>query len=266
MPFLFLALIRRAGIKSKEQVSLRIEFLFDHPKSTLKIDHAPWSKFLKKYLDAKDESGVNLMRYKSVDKAGVDALNDYIDYLQELPIRSYSRTEQLPYWINLYNALTVQLILDHYPVDSITDIQSGFFSFGPWDEHLLVIEDQSVSLNDIEHRILRPIWDDPRLHYALNCASMGCPNLLPEAYEVESANKMMDQAAKEFINHYRAVRFERTRLVLSKIFSWYMDDFGGNEKELLVHISKFARPTLQRALEEYKGKIEYDYDWSLNAK
>ena len=114
----------------------------------------------------------------------------------------------MPYWINLYNAFTVHLILEHYPQDSIVDIRYGFFDFGPWDEKLLQIEDEEVSLNDIEHRILRPIWKDPRLHYALNCASLGCPNLQPESFYPGNVESLLNSRARDYINHPRGLRFE----------------------------------------------------------
>lgn len=238
----------------------------NEPNSVLKIDHSLWDGFLKQYVETKDVSGVNLVRYGEVAQADRDKLDTYLDDLQLLPISQYSKEEQLAFWINLYNALTVQLILDEYPIPSITKIQFGFFSFGPWDEKLLVVEDHHLSLNDIEHRIIRPIWNDPRHHYALNCASIGCPNLLAVAFTPARMEELLDQAAKEFINHYRAVRFERTRLVLSKIFDWYSEDFGGTEAAVIQHISSFARATLKDAILKYQGDIEYDYDWALNEK
>ena len=104
-----------------------------------------------------------------------------------------SRDEQLAYWINLYNALTVKVILDHYPVKSILDIDisPGWFSIGPWGKKLVAVEGVEISLDDIEHRILRPIWRDPRIHYALNCAAVGCPNLLREAFTGATAEVLL---------------------------------------------------------------------------
>ncbi|HEX9715341.1 MAG TPA: DUF547 domain-containing protein [Desulfurivibrionaceae bacterium] len=154
------------------------------PDSPRVVDHAPWDIMLKKYLVTSHPSGINRFRYGSVSAADRQMLAEYLRKLQTAKVSSLNRQEQKAYWINLYNALTVQVILDHYPVKSIKDIDisPGLFSNGPWDAKLLAIEGEKVSLNDIEHRILRPIFKDRRLHYALNCASLGCPNLQPKAY------------------------------------------------------------------------------------
>src|SRR5262249_41077384 len=146
------------------------------PASTAHIDHCAWSAFLQKYLVVGE---INRLRYASVTAEDRQHLGSYVDGLGSLPISRYDRREQLAYWINLYNALTVRLVLDHYPVHSIRDIDisPGFLASGPWDKDLIAVEGERLSLNDIEHRILRPIWNDARLHYVLNCAALGCPNL-----------------------------------------------------------------------------------------
>ena len=198
------------------------------PESSLAPDHQLWSDFLRRYLDTSNSDGIHRVDYAGVTAEDREGLKQYLLRLQKIPVSRLSRIQQLPYWINLYNAFTVHLILEHYPLDSIVDIRYGFFDFGPWDEKLLQIEDEEVSLNDIEHRILRPIWKDPRLHYALNCASLGCPNLL------------------------------------SKIYDWYADDFGDNEKELLQHLMRYANQSTKTRLESFDGDIDYEYDWDLN--
>ena len=111
------------------------------------------------------------------------------------------------------------MILEHYPVESITKISFSFFSFGPWDEELLTIEGEELSLNDIEHRILRPIWQDPIIHYALNCASMGCPNLQPLAFTAKNTDSLLETGASEYINHPRGAKKEDKKLWLSKILN-----------------------------------------------
>lgn len=112
----------------------------------------------------------NRFRYKAVSDTDHQKLKDYLDYLSRLTPVEYPREIQKAYWINLYNALTVDLILQHYPVESITDIGS-WYHFGPWDDEVVTASGQPLTLNDIEHRILRPLWEDNRIHYAVNCAS-----------------------------------------------------------------------------------------------
>lgn len=235
------------------------------------IDHSAWGIILKKYLvtsqltmESSAPVGINLLQYGGVSKIDYDLLKIYLTTLEGIPISSFSRPEQRAFWINLYNAATVNLILEHYPVESITNISFSFFSFGPWDEELLTIEGEELSLNDIEHRILRPIWQDPRIHYALNCASMGCPNLQPLAFTAKNTDSLLETGASEYINHPRGAKTEDKKLWLSKIFEWYQDDYGGNEAGVLIHIQKYAKENLANSLYEDELEIEYHYDWRLN--
>lgn len=236
------------------------------PRSTVTVDHAAWDEFLGKYLVADDPSGINLARYGSVTPEDRQALRSYLESLEAVRVSEMNRDEQRAYWINLYNALTVLLILEHYPVKSIRDIKisPGFFSSGPWDKKLLVIEGEKVSLNDIEHRILRPIWKDNRLHYAVNCASLGCPNLQPAAYGSANTERLLEEGAREYVNHPRGVRFDGKKLVLSSIYGWFKEDFGGSEKGILEHLLTYADDQLTERLRDYRGRIKNEYDWSLN--
>ncbi len=135
-------------------------------------------------------------------------MKNYLQSLQGISISGYNRKEQQAYWINLYNALTVDLIISRFPVASIRDINisPGLLARGPWGAKLFTVEGEKLSLDDIEHRILRPIWKDERIHYGVNCASLGCPNLQPAAYTGENTEALLDKGAKEFINHARGVR------------------------------------------------------------
>lgn len=233
--------------------------------NTATIDHAGWQQILNLYLVAETQDGINRFDYAGITKADRVRLDEYINGLAAIDPRDYKRTEQLAYWINLYNALTVQVVLDHYPVNSIRSIMGGMLSPGPWDEQLITVAGQPLTLNDIEHRILRPIWLDPRIHYAVNCASLGCPNLAADAYTAAKADAMLDEAARDFINHPRGVSFDDGVLVLSSIYDWYGDDFGPDEQALLGHLRKFAQPELEMQLSGYTGKIKYAYDWQLNS-
>ena len=234
-------------------------------ESTLAPDYQIWSDFLRRYLDTSNSDGIHRVDYAGVTAEDREVLKQYLLRLQKIPVSRLSRIQQLSYWINLYNAFTVHLILEYSPVDSIVDIRYGFFDFGPWDEKLLQIEDEEVSLNDIEHRILRPIWKDPRLHYALNCASLGCPNLQPESFHPGNVESLLNSGARDYINHPRGLRFENDDdLLLSKIYDWYADDFGDNEKELLQHLMRYANQSTKARLESFDGDIDYEYDWDLN--
>jgi hypothetical protein len=234
--------------------------------SVQKIDHSPWDKLLKKYLVAPHPSGINRVRYGSVAPGDRKTLKSYLENLQSLPISAHNRAEQKAYWINLYNALTVEVVLSHYPVASIRDIgiSPGLLSRGPWDAKLLTIEGEKLSLNDIEHRILRPIWKDARVHYAVNCASVGCPNLQLTAYTGANTESLLEKGAVEYINHPRGVGFKNGRLHVSSIYDWFKDDFGASRDRLLEHWLKYADKDLADVLKTYKGSLDYGYDWSLN--
>lgn len=222
------------------------------------FDHSRWQQMLDRYLVEKGQH--NLFNYEAVTAADKQALNQYITDLTALDPRNYSKAEQFAYWVNLYNALTVQLILDEYPVKSITKL-GGFLSFGPWDDKVTTIAGQSLTLNDIEHRILRPIWQDPRIHYAVNCASLGCPNLASTAFTAENSEVLLDNAAKQFTNSPKGASINGNTLTLSSIYDWYGVDFGHNEQAILGAIDQYRDG---EPLKGWSGKIDYDYDWSLN--
>lgn len=233
------------------------------PTSEASIDHSRWSALLDRYLNT--DSQPHRFDYAGVSAADRKQLDQYLAALQATPISEHNRGEQLAYWINLYNAATIQLVLDHYPVKSITKIKSGFFSFGPWDKKFLKVEGQELSLNDIEHRILRPIFKDPRIHYAVNCASIGCPSLAAEAFTASQMEAMLSAAAALFINDPRGVRFEGDELVVSSIFEWFVVDFGGDETGVIAHLRQHADAALRQRLQGQAEIDDYQYDWSLNA-
>jgi Protein of unknown function, DUF547 len=237
------------------------------PASTQKIDHSLWDKFLKRHLVAPHPSGINRVRYASVGPEDRKALKDYLKNLQSLPVSSYNRAEQRAYWINLYNAFTIDLVLSRFPVESIRDINisPGLFTRGPWGAKLLIIEGEKLSLDDIEHRILRPIWKDNRVHYAVNCASLGCPNLQPAAYTSENTEALLENGAREYVNHPRGVNFKNGKLQVSSIYVWFQEDFGGSAEGLMEHWARYANPMLAASLQNYSGGLEHDYDWRLNA-
>ena len=237
-----------------------------------KIDHQSWQRFLDLYL-VKSETGVNLVRYGSVSDADKKMLKSYLSALQSIDPRHYVRPEQTAYWINLYNALTVDLILDHYPVESIKDISLNLFSFfGPWDDAGIDIAGTRVSLNDIEHRILRPINQDARLHFVLNCASIGCPNLQPEVLTAANLDAIMDRATLEYLTHPRGASWNGEELQLSSIFEWYSIDFGDSENDVKRWIASRMKTNsnnpdtaLLKALHDSDVSINYEYDWTLNS-
>ena len=233
--------------------------------ATAAIDHGTWAAFLERYLVVRPD-GANLVRYAAVSQADRRKLDGYIDRLAGLRISQYSRSVQFAYWVNLYNALTVDVVLDHYPVDSIReiDISPGWFSDGPWGAELVTVEGTALSLNDIEHRILRPIWQDPRIHYAVNCASIGCPDLRAEPYKAERLDAQLDAAARAYVNDPRGAAVSDGSLTVSKIYTWYQEDFGASDAGVIRHLRQYADPQLKAQLETVSKIADSRYDWSLN--
>jgi len=230
------------------------------------ISHQSWDEFLKKYVTT-DSDGLNRLPYAAIAAEDKTALDTYIRSLEALSISSYNRNEQRAYWANLYNAVTVKVVIEAQPVASILDIKlsSGFFSKGPWKKKQLKIEGQEVSLDDIEHRILRPIWNDPLTHYAVNCASVGCPNLQDYAFTAENMEKNLTRAAFDFINNHRGVQINADgELIVSSIYSWFKADFGKSDKAVIAHLIRYAKPSLAEQLSKLDEIEDDQYNWKLN--
>lgn len=235
------------------------------PDSVRTIDHDAWDRLLAKYLIV-NPSGANLFRYDDVSTNDRALLQSYLAYLQAQQISDYNKSVQFAYWVNFYNALTINVILAHYPIKSIRDIDisPGFLADGPWGKKLAVVQGRELSLNDIEHRILRPIWRDPRIHYVVNCASIGCPDLQPNAFRAASMNADMDAAARAYVNDPRGVSVEYEWVSVSRIYDWFIEDFGGNAGHVRDHLLKYAEPELVTALRRHPQLNDVHYDWNLN--
>ena len=230
--------------------------------SEISVDHTQWNQLLTTYIEEKD--GLNLFRYGAFIPADKERLNQYLKFLQSVVVTNLNADEQFAYWINLYNALTIKVILDHYPVASIQDISYGLLSFGPWKEQLVTVEGFELSLDDIEHEILRPIFQDNRIHYAVNCASIGCPNLQTTAFTAGNLNDLLELAATQYINHPRGVTIIEDELIVSSIYDWYAEDFGYDDEEIVDHLLEYAEAGLAAGLSEFDEIEDYEYDWSLN--
>ncbi len=231
--------------------------------STRTIDHSEWNTLLGRYVQVQ-QAGVNRFNYAEVTASDRSQLQSYIATLSAIPISEFNRNEQIAFWINLYNALTVEIILQHYPVDTIREISYSLFTSGPWREKLIKVEGEALALDDIEHRILRPIWKDPRIHYAVSCAAIGCPSLQSTAYRANNTDAVLDQAAREFINHPRAVSISYSELRVSSLYDWFEQDFGGNAAGVIAHLNQYADAKLQSSLRGRKRIGQYHFDWTIN--
>ena len=229
------------------------------------IDHAPWGRFLARFRrDAPD--GIARVAYRAVAQADRAALEAEVTLLAGVPISRFNRGEQFAFWVNLYNMLTVLTVLRRYPVASIRDIaiSPGWFSSGPWGAKLIEVEGTKLSLDDIEHRILRPIWRDPRIHYVVNCAALGCPDLPVMPLTAATTEAILEAAARCYVNHPRGAAIESGRLVASSIYVWYATDFGPDPVDTVHHLRRYARPDFYTALSHIRQVSADHYDWALN--
>lgn len=244
------------------------EWNISDENNTQKLDHSLWQTVVNDYV-VKGPDGINLVDYAKLKKERVN-LDQYISDLSLIDPKKLSKAEQFPYWVNLYNAATVQLIVDNYPVKSIRKITDGFFSSGPWDRKWIKVAGNTISLNNIEHGILRPIWEDNRIHYAVNCASIGCPNLGKTAMTSDNKEAVLDDLATDFINHPRGIKIdiENQKIQYSSIFHWYKVDFDDSFSNLVTHWMKYAKEPLATelaALIKIDGVNEkHAYNWDLN--
>ena len=224
-----------------------------------------WADTLARYA-ATDVQGLVRFDYAGLhaSKGDIQALAEYIRAQETMIPSTMPRDAAMVYWANLYNALTVQVVAENYPVRSIRNIKSGFRK-GPWKRKLVRVEGKDLSLDNIEHDILRPTFRTPLVHYMVNCASVGCPNLKTNPWRVETLHADMDAAARSYINSVRGVAFQNNKIVVSSIYKWFKKDFGGTHAGVLAHLSKYADAPLKQKLEAYRKINKYDYDWSVNA-
>lgn len=217
------------------------------PESGQPPSHETWDQLLRQYVSATGK--VNYAGLKK-DKAKLEA---YLDLLQKNPPQNeWPKGEKMAFWINAYNAFTVKLIVDHYPVSSIMKLDGG----KPWDVKRMNAGGKSYSLNNIENDILRPQFKDARIHFAVNCAAKSCPPLLNRAWTAANLEADFEKQAKAFINNANFNKISSKEVELSKIFEWYAGDFG----DLIAYLNKYASTKINA-----NAKVKYrEYDWGLN--
>lgn len=232
--------------------------------STIVVDHSAWDSFLGKYIKT-NAQGVNLVAYGSVSGADKAALGNYLNALQNVDVTKLNRKEQYAYWFNLYNASTVSVVLKRYPIKSIRDIKKNKLDiYGPFNDTVVKVNGKKLTLNKIESGIVRPIWNDPLLHYGFNCAAVTCPNLGKKAFTGAKVNSQLRAAAVAYVNSPRGVTIKDGKIVASKIYFWYEGDFGGSETAILNHLIRYANKDLKAKLAGKTTIEKYIYDWSLN--
>lgn len=222
------------------------------------VNHDVWHKVLQKYVST--EGNVNYKGLKNNRKE----LDAYLKLLQaNHPQSTWTEPQRLAYWINAYNAFTVDLILQHYPVKSIRDI-GGLIKIpgvqSAWDISFIVIEGKKYSLGDIEHKILRKEFNEPRIHFAINCASYSCPKLINQAFKAAKIEEQLQQVSIDFINDTKRNTIAKDKVELSKIFDWYKSDFTADGKTLIQYINQFTKIKINN-----NAKLAFaKYNWNLN--
>ena len=221
------------------------------------LSHQLWTELLQTNVDSN-----GWVSYKGFLDDSV-RLNRYLITLSNCYPNSYwSKEQKLAYWINAYNAFTIKLIVDHYPVESIKDIKKGIpFVNSVWDINFFKIGDEKMDLNEIEHSILRKKFDEPRIHFVIVCASESCPRLLNVAYQAETLEEQLIQQAKNFLNDNSKNEIEAEEIRISSIFKWFSGDFT-----TIGTIQEFISPYSDRDFIS-SAKVKYlDYDWRLNGE
>ena len=233
--------------------------------SKVVVSHEAWDQILQQFVIERDD-GVALVAYDDFADADRQILDDYVFSLEDTIVTKLNRDEQRAFWINMYNAVTVKVILDHEPTESIReiDIASDVLANGPWKAKLVEVEGQELTLDDIEHRILRPIWQDARTHYAINCGAISCPNLHDRAFTAENMEATLDKLAKGYVNDPRGLQVNDGEVHASKIYQWFQADFGGTEEAVLDHVRNYASDELREKLSGITSITSYGYDWALN--
>jgi hypothetical protein len=226
--------------------------------STEQVNHSLYAGLLEKHVK---DGVVDYQGFKNEEAS----LDQYLRVLENTDTKELSRNEQFAFYVNAYNAWTIKLILSGYPgVKSIKDLGSLFKS--PWKKKICRIDGGIITLDDIEHKILRPRFKDPRVHFAINCAARSCPPLISEPYEGSNLDEQLDASAGAFLNNPDRNRLEGNTLYVSKIFKWFSDDFN---KDVVGFFLKYAAGKFKETLMENRDKIKVKYlhyDWSLNGK
>ena len=221
------------------------------------VTHEQWDALLKKHVGSE-----GFVDYKGFIRDSA-ALNQYLKVLESAhpSDKGWTRNEQMAYWINAYNAYTVQLIVRHYPVESIKDIKRGLaFVNSVWDIKFIHIQGFTYDLNNIEHNILRPVFKDARVHAAVNCASYSCPKLRNEAYTADKLEAQLDAGMRDFINDPLRNRITADKAEASEIFKWFKGDFERDAGSVRAYLNRYAAVKIGE-----KTDISHiDYNWKLN--
>lgn len=218
-------------------------------KTSGKPSHSVFNSLLSDYVSSSGK--VDYAGFKKEEAK----LSTYLNHLKDNSVqKDWSRNEKMAFWINLYNASTIKLILENYPIDGIRSINNG----KPWDKRWIKVGAETYTLNEIENSILRPQFKDARIHFAVNCAAFSCPRLMNKAFTASNLDELLNENAAWFINNNSFNEISSKKVQISKIFEWYADDFGN----IIDYLNKYSDTKIKS-----NAKVTYKvYDWKLNGK
>ncbi len=236
------------------------------PESLINVAHSAFKEVLTAYISDQHPSGIARFNFNAVSASDRTKLESYLDYLQLLEPRQLNEGQAKAYWVNIYNAATLKMMLDAYEddrVSSIRDARTGVFSARPWKRKLVTISQQKMSLDDIHNGVLRPMYKDHRIHFALFFFSLGGPDVSATILEGENNEEVLNALEKNYMSHYRAARLNGSELVLSGLFETYDTDFADDFDSLLQYIAQHVPEEISAAFPNISD-TRYEYDWGIN--
>ncbi len=246
--------IKSVKPEPKEISIEKIVTVNNEENKALASPHHIWDELTRNYINSEGKVNYGGFLFDN------SKLEHYLDTLKKLhsDLPNWSKNKQLAYWINLYNAVTVKLIVDHYPVSSITELKGG----KPWDTPLIELSGNTYTLNVIENEIIRPKFKEPRIHFALNCAAKSCPKIMNKAWTEDNLKKSLTTQIRSFLTDKKQNTLGKEEIIISKIFDWYKADFGTTNEKIIQFINAYS----EIEVNESASVIFNEYDWTLNSK
>ena len=236
-----------------------IEFWNDREESSaLTIDYSSWNEILETYVIEGQSPDVNRFDYTAVTEGDRIKISEFLNSAQSMDPRQLNSLEQKAYWLNLYNAALIKEVIEKEVEESVRVLGNRL-----WRRDRLYISMQDTSLDDIEHGILRPIYNDPRIHFSITAGAFGSGEIMTTAFTAQNVEQMLEEGARKFINHPRGVLVEADKATISSIFKWYKTDFGNNSDEIKQYILAYLDDDKKPAFEAVR-RVTYDFDWQLN--
>ena len=236
-----------------------IEFWDDREESSsLKMDYSVWNELLANHVVLAESPDINRFDYGAITDVDRARLASFISYMESMEPRQMNSLEQKAYWLNLFNACLIKYLIEAEPKRSVRELGGRL-----WRRDMAYISMQDVSLDNIEHGILRPIFNDPRVHFSLVAGTIGSGELSPIAFTADNVEQLLEENTHKFINHPRGVKIEGNKIIVSQIFRWYRADFGGNTQGVREFILRYLDEEKKAAFENIKS-LDYEYSWRLN--